>query len=180
MKRALIFAAIPLSMIVGFAVFDADPSGCDGTKPTADAKTTEAQETMLARSVDQVGLPNIIHFTEKRRAKRIYELRDQAGVETYTYQYDMMGHLHFFCNSIGYPLPYATQYSSAERVAKSGETPYSNNVTLPQAEPNGLFMPAEAHGTWVECINPKNPNETGVAYSEPDVVAMPWPMTSTQ
>jgi hypothetical protein len=173
-------AILSLFVVVGLAGFDADPSGCNSSKPTADQVTTDAQASLNKRGTEEVGIPNIVNFTQKRQAKRIAELLDQAHLSTVTYQYDLNGHLHFFCNSIGYPIPYATQYSSSERMAKSSEIPYQGNVTLPQSEPNGLFMPASADGTWVECINPHNPNQTGMVYSEPHVIASPWPMDSVK
>lgn len=174
MRRFFAFAALSLCMVLGLAAFDGDPSGCDD-KPSTDGKIAQAQEQIQNRGNEQVGLPNIIHYTELRRAKRIYELRDQERVATYTYTYDMAGHLHKFCDSIGYPLPYATQYSNPEkRYPNSTYTQYGYNI--PQSEPNGLFMPTSADGTWVECINPRNPNQTGVVYSEPHVITSPWPL----
>ena len=176
LKRFALFAVLSFVAVIGLAGFNADPSGCDSKPPTADQITTAKQTQMEKRGADIAGVPNIIHFTEKIRAKRIYELRDQAGVATFSYTQDMYGHYHWFCDSIGYPLPYATQYSSSERVAQTSEIPYQGDITLPQAEPNGLFMPTNADGTWVECINPDNPNETGVAYSEPHITTKPWPI----
>lgn len=176
MKNRSLLGILMLVLVLPLCAFRDD--GCDSTTPTADKQTTEQQRQIQNRGHEQVGIPNIVNFTELRRAKKIYELRDQSRVATYSYTYDMNGHLHKFCDSIGYPLPYATQYSNPERPAESWETHEQGNIALPQAEPNGLFMPSSADGTWVECINPKNPSQTGVVYVEPHVVTSPWPLGS--
>lgn len=172
MKRFVLFAVIGLAATLGLCAFDADPSGCDDK--STDQQIAAKQEAIQQRASDQVGLPNIVNYTELRRAKRIYELRDQARVATFSYTQDMNGHYHKVCDSIGYPLPYATQFSNPNHIV-SFASGHAANI-LPQSEPNGLFMPSSAAGTWVECINPKNPNQIGVVYVEQDVTASPWPL----
>jgi hypothetical protein len=76
------------------------------------------------------------------------------------------GKLTYMGETIGYPLPYATQYTNPQKI----ERPYSGvYVTLPQADPNGLFSPASAEGTWVLMKNPNGKDVTPV-YVEPRVV----------
>ena len=70
MKRFLTFACLSLLLTLGLAGFREDPSGCDST-PTADQVTSQKQAQMQTRGTQQVGLPNIVKFTELRRAKRI-------------------------------------------------------------------------------------------------------------
>ena len=146
-----------------FTICSAD--SCVG--PTCSTTEQNAQQEQInAEGNMAVGMPNIKNFREKRLLKEIYELRDQDGLVTYTYLTDLNGHLHFFCNSIGYGIPYATQYTSPERPARSYETSEQGNITIPQEDPNGLFSPADAEGTWVMC---KDPNSTNIApiYTEP-------------
>jgi len=118
------------------------------------------------------------YFINKTRCrlKDIYELRDQTGLATYTYLYnEFTGKLVFFCNSIGYGIPYATQYSASESVQSynvprtSGGERHYGVERLPQAEPNGLFSPASAEGTWVQCKDPSGKDVRPV-YVEPRVI----------
>lgn len=171
------------SFLVALAValFALTVAGCDDqVTNSADQVTQQRQEAITKRLTDQVSLPNIVNYTEYKRAKKIYELRDQARVVTYSYTQDMNGHMHKLCDSIGYPLPYATQISASEKNVwmDGGGTHTWINTNLPQSEPNGLFMPASADGTWVECVNPNNTSQTGVMYVEPHVVTSAWPLTA--
>ena len=142
-------------------------AGCGA--PSSDQVQRHGQEQLSQQSNMAVGMPAIVNFQEKRMLKQIYELRDQAIVTT-TYIIDMNGNLHKFCDSIGYGVPYATEYTNPMRASNE-----SNNITLPQADPNGLFSPASADGTWVLC---KDPNGSKVApvYVEPRVVVSPFPL----
>lgn len=128
--------------------------------PMSSNQTQEVQqETMSQQGINSVGMPAITHFREMRNLKNIYEMRDQA-ISTYTYVIDLYGHLHFFCNSIGYGIPYSTQFSPPYT---DGE--YHNSLR----EPNGLFPPTSAAGTWVQCLNPKT-QQVQPQYVEPDVI----------
>lgn len=131
-------------------------------KPS-DITQTRAQERILAEGVAQLGMPAIKNFREKHLLKTIYELRDQTGLLTYTYMWsEMQGKLVFFCESVGYGIPYATQYSASEKEARV-------EYALPQAEPNGLFSPSSADGTWVMCKDPSG-KEVRPVFIEPRVV----------
>jgi hypothetical protein len=136
---------------------------------TSDDKQRAAQETLLAEGTSQTGMPAIKNFRERKLLKDILELRDQDGLVTYTYVYnEMQGKLVFFCNSIGYGIPYATQYTNPSKVES-----YNRSITLPQADPNGLFSPSAAEGTWVMCKDP-NGTSTRPVYIEPRVVVAPF------
>lgn len=140
-------------------------TACDNME--SDRKQNEQQEKLSLQAVNAVGLPAITKFSEKRTLKSILELRDKEIV-TYTYIVDMNNHLKLLCQSVGYGLPYATQFTNPEKPI------YSNGVaTIPQADPNGLFSPASAEGTWILCLN----NETKLAtplYVEPRVIVSPF------
>lgn len=115
----------------------------------------------------QVGMPNIVNFQEKKWAKMILEMRDRA-ISTYTYTIDMNGNKHFFCNSVGYGLPYSVQYiNPMKRVANRWGA-----VAIPQAEPMGLFMPSESSATWILCSD----KDGGVkpVYVEPQIIVSPF------
>jgi hypothetical protein len=141
--------------------------GCDGGTPTSDQTQQAQQEAMSQQSNQQIGMPGITNFTEKKIMRRLYEMRDQ-NVATYTYIVDMNGKLHHVCDSMGYGLPYATQYSNPEKISYYN----SGTFSLPQSEPNGLFMPAAAEGTWVICASTKG--EFTPMYLEPRVIVSPF------
>jgi hypothetical protein len=128
------------------------------------------QEMLANQAVDAVGLPAITKFAEKRMMKTILEQRDQE-VTTYTYLVGMNNDLKLLCHSVGYGLPYATQYTNPSHDVVHNQ----HYVTLPQADPNGLFSPASADGTWVLCLNP-NTTQTTPVYIEPRIVVSPFPL----
>lgn len=167
MRKRLL--GIPVLLFAAVLFMGADDS-CDGT-PTSDQVQRQQNEKMLQEATAQTGMPAIKNFRERKLLKDILELRDQNGLATYTYTFaDMSGKLNFFCDSIGYGIPYATQYTNPERVIN----PYSSAITtLPQADPNGLFSPASAEGTWVMCKDP-NGKEVRAVYVEPRIVVSPF------
>lgn len=153
-------------------------AACDPPTRTSDQVQREQSEKILSEGTAQVGMPAITHFTERKLMKDILELRDQSGLITYAYTFsEVSGKLVFFCNSVGYGLPYATQFTSPQRPARGFETHETGNLALPQADPNGLFSPSSADGTWVMC---KDPNGTKVlpVFVEPKVVVSPFKLTT--
>lgn len=145
------------------AVLSINQSSCE-TSDTRDRVVTEARMNEMR---SQVGLPNIVNFTEAKFARQIAELRDQS-IRTWTYYVDMSGGRHLVCESIGYALPYSVQLTNPERVSSGG------GVTLPQAEPNGLFMPSSAEASWVMCSDGKG--GAAPVYSEPRLIVSPFPL----
>jgi len=141
-------------------------SSCDDPGQSSDEEQQIVQEKLLAEGTVQTGMPAIKNFRERKLLKDIIELRDQDGLVTYTYMYnEMAGKLVFLCDSIGYGIPYATQYTNPQK--------QKYNFTLPQADPNGLFSPASADGTWVMCKDPDGDSVKPV-YIEPRIVVSPF------
>lgn len=148
--------------------------GCEATRPTADDLQSRQQETLQKESVAQVGQPSIKNFREKKFAKEIYELRDQDGIVTYTYMWsDFQGKYIFFCNSVGYGLPYAAQFSNPQKIQSGYNGSHYYDLIISQAEPNGLFVPPTAEGTWIICQDPKTGKALPV-YSEPRIIVSPF------
>lgn len=149
-------------------------SGCYDVQ-SSDSKMSAQQEQLSAEAASEVGMPAIVNFQEKRMMKTIIELRDRT-ISTTTYIVDLGGHLHKFCDSVGYGLPYSTQYTSPQKAISPGQA--HEYIAVPQADPNGLFSPASADGTWVLCRDPE-PDKTknhGVmpVYVEPHVIVSPF------
>jgi hypothetical protein len=108
-------------------------------------------------------MPAIHNFAEKRMMKDILEMRDQNTV-TYTYLVGMNNQLTKFCDSVGFGLPYATQYTNPQK--------YSG---VSQADPNGLYSPASADGTWVACRVPGQ-DKVKPVFIEPRIIVSPFPI----
>ena len=75
-------------------------------------------------------MPAIKNFRERKILKDILELRDQEGLVTYSYLENMVpqiqpgrtalgGKLTYFGETIGYGIPYATQYTNPQKVEHS-------------------------------------------------------------
>lgn len=143
---------------------------CNDPSPSSDEIQRQQQEKILQEGTAQIGMPAIKNFRERKILKDIIELRDQTGLSTYTYIWsDFKSDYVFFCNSIGYGIPYATQFTNPEKIEHvySGGTRIA--ITLPQADPGGLFSPGSAEGTWVMCKNP-NGKDVSPVYIEPRII----------
>lgn len=140
--------------------------GCKESSSDKDQRL--ATEKMVKEANARIGMPGIVNYTEKRMAKMIYELRDKE-LKTYSYFIDMNGKLHFLCNSIGYGLPASVQYVSPEKIAYSAS---SSHLVLPQAEPNGLFMPDSLDATYVLCTD--KDGKIKPVYTEPKLIVSPF------
>lgn len=149
----------PVSLL---AVLGLTLTGC--IEESSDSTQRAQQERILREGTAQTGMPAIKNFRERRLVKEILEKRDQDGLVTYTYTVpETTGRPVWLCNSIGYAIPAATQYTNPEKYV--GTT----GATLPQADPNGLFSPESAEGSWVMCSDPQT-GKTGPMYVEPRVI----------
>ena len=83
------------------------------------------------------------------------------------------GKLTFIGQTVGYGIPYATQFTSPMRPVYATETHEAGNVVVPQADPNGLFSPATAEGTWILMKNPHG-NDISPVYIEPRIFTSPY------
>lgn len=149
-------------------------SGCDGPSQSSDEKQQQDQERILAEGTSQVGMPAIKNFRERKILKDIYEMRDQEGLTTYTYIVaENSGKLIFLGESVGYGLAASIQFTNPQKIAEArSQTGYA---ILPQADPNGLFSPASAEGTWVMLLN-KQDHKVHPVYIEPRVIVSPFPL----
>ena len=146
-------------------------AACEDAHPSADQVQASRQEQVQKEGVAQVGIPSIKNHREMKILKDIYELRDQMNLVTYTYLFsEVTGKLTFFCDSLGYGFPYATQFTAPTKLMWVANHGY---IQVPQAEPNGLFPPSSAEGTWVMCLNPKS-HEAEPQYVEPKITVMTY------
>ena len=158
-----------LLVVFAFAIM-----GSQGSCTTADANSVQAKEMeRTAMEAEQrVGPVGITNYTERRFMKTILELRD-TEVSTYSYYMDFTGKLHYLCPSIGYGLPYSTQYTNPE-VKVYGS---SGNISLPQLDPYGMYNASGVAATWIICTTGK-PGEVEVVYWEPDLIVSPFKLSA--
>ena len=155
-------ASVSLLAVLGLTL-----TGC--IEESSDYTQREQQERILQEGTAQTGMPAIKNFRERKLLKQIIEMRDQDGLVTYTYTVpETTGRPVFLCNSIGYGLPAATQYTNPHKYERI------SGVTIPQADPNGLFSPSSAEGTWVMCTDPSGTGKTRPVYVEPRVIVSPF------
>ena len=160
------------------AVFLATADQCSVNKKTSDDIQQQQQEQILAEGSAQTGMPAIKNFREKKILKDIYELRDQDGLTTYTYIVaEMTGKLVFLGETIGYGIPAATQYTNPQKIAEKNTYQSGSYAILPQADPNGLFSPQSAEGTWILMKDPHGDKVVPV-YVEPRVIVSPFKLTT--
>lgn len=134
--------------------------GCDTLD--VDTQQKQQQEQMLQDMQNQVGMPNIKEWTEKKLAKEILELRDTSKLITYTYLKNLEGRFVYIGQSIGYGIPDSVKYTNPMKVEYS-------TLAIPQADPTGLFMPEGLKGTWIQYIN-QDTGKRELLYTESEIV----------
>jgi hypothetical protein len=163
MKRVIvIFAIVALCLV-----------GCDESKSTAEQRQTNQTNKILDEINRQVGLPNLTNFKQKKIMKMVFELCDKEDLICYAYiKSDYQGKLVFIGKCIGFGVPFSAQYTNPEKVHVRWN---HSLVTVPQADPNGLYMPTSSSATWLMMIDPKN-QEPRPVYLEPEIVVSPFPL----
>ena len=145
-------------------------SGCSQTTQTVDTQQIKETERLQQEAQSQIGMPNIKNFYEKKMAKEVYELRDDANLITYAYMQNLEGKFIFLGQTIGFGLPYSTQFSNPEKYLDDPNGSIdAGSLILPQPEPNGLFVPEGLSATWLQYINPDT-GKREVIYAEPSII----------
>jgi hypothetical protein len=163
-----------LGLCIIFCYLGLTGDDCGGT--SSDDVQRQQQEKILQEGTSALGMPAIHNFRMKRILKDILELCDQEGLVTYTYLENMNpviihgytaqgGKLTYLGETIGYGIPYATQYTNPMKK----ENGYREEVPMPQADPDGLFKPGSAEGTWILMRDPVN-HKTLPQYIEPRIL----------
>jgi len=167
MKKSIIkrsiAAILVLALSFGMMTF---LTGCDIEQST-DKKQTQRTNELMKEADNQIGIPNIKEFYEKKMAKKIFELRDNSQLITYAYFQTLEGRFVYLGQCVGFGLPYSTQFTNPEKTEWHGGS--GGRVVLPQADPNGLFTPTGLSATWLMYINPET-GEPEVIYTEPSIV----------
>lgn len=154
-------------------------AGCEKkgkTESTAEAIQQVQTSQILDEVNRQVGMPNMVNFQQKKMMKMIYELTDQENLICYAYiKSDYQGKLVFVGKCVGYGVPFSAQYTNPQKVVHKVSYNGGSFGTLPQADPNGLYMPTSSSATWLMMIDPKT-NKPRPVYLEPEIVVSPFPL----
>lgn len=157
MKRFFIY-------MISIIVLTSCCTSCD-IPENSEYAINQKQRQLLTESNSQLGMPAIVNFQEKKLAKMIFELRDREDLICFAYIVNLNGQLVFIGKCIGYGLPYSTQYTNPMK--------YEYGHILPQADPNGLYMPDGMSATWLMMIDPIT-NEPRPVYLEPQIIVSPF------
>lgn len=144
--------------------------GCDSMESSSDKVQAEQTEQALSEAQRQIGMPNITNFQQRKLMKLIYELCDKEDLICFAYiKSDYQGKLMYIGKCIGYGIPFSAQYTNPMKMKRWYGDPY----ILPQADPNGLFMPTSSSATWLMMVDPKTKKPRPV-YIEPEIVVSPF------
>lgn len=141
-----------------------------------DADTIMQKETAesMSEANRQIGMPAIKNFQERKLAKMIFELRDDEKLVCHAYLVNQMtGKVgQYLGKCLGFGLPYSVQFTNPEKVVHEQTMNGGSFGTLPQADPNGLFMPTGLSATWLMLLDEKgNPHPV---YIEPAIIVSPF------
>jgi hypothetical protein len=136
---------------------------------SADERQQFAQERIMQRATDAVGMPEMENFEERRAMRQVLEARDRP---TPTIVYLVSGNsLSKLCDALGYGIQAGTQFTNSAQPTASG-------LIMPQAEPNALFSPPTSEGTWVRCLEPTS-KQARVVYVQSRIVISPFPLSNS-
>lgn len=162
--------------------------GCGDRGPNRDADYIQAEQTKkaLAEADRQIGMPAIVNFQERKLAKMIFELRDQEDFVCHAYLVNQMtGEVgQYLGKCLGYGLPYSVQFTNPQKIVSVskalGYTAISDrrSQVVPQADPNGLFMPSGLSATWLMLLD--EDGEARPVYVEPAIIVSPFPLHKTK
>lgn len=153
-------------------------AGCEeGVARQSTAKQESIyQEQLMQQAADEVGNPNITEFYEKKLAKEIFEKRDDSNLICYVYNQTYDGHYIYVGKSMGYGLPYSTQYTCPQKYMDDPHgSVEAGSVVLPQADPNGLYSADGLSATWLMMIDEET-GENYIMYCEPTIVVTENPL----
>ncbi len=155
----------------------ANEGGCD---PKADTPSAVQQEQEITeRSQDQLmrnqPIPTFDWSLERHLLIQLYGARQRATATFSFVQSEYTGKVLWSCPSLGFPLPYATQLTNSVQPIWDHDIHGTAGVTVALPEPNGLYPPASAEGTWVMCVDAKG--RITPRYEERRVTVTVTPMT---
>ena len=167
MRKLSLLVMIVVSMLI-FA------SCADQVENTADQQMQVATAQQMNEAFKEIGMPAMKNFQERKLMKMILELRDDEDLICYAYLYNRndgsVG--QFLGKCLGFGLPYSVQYTNPYKIVDDPYSYQSGGKVLPQADPNGLFMPTGLSATWLMLLDEEgNPHPV---YIEPEIIVSPF------
>lgn len=163
MKRIL-----PLIALASLAGCKNDPT------PTADTRQREATKVALDAADREIGMPRIANYSQRKLLKNAYEDMDQTTL-VYVYTQALDGRFVCLGQAVGYGVSLGTQFTAPYYLTGGYQDNYGQ---VPQAEPNGLFMPESGAATIVNLVDPVT-GAARTALVEPNVVTIPFKLPAT-
>lgn len=153
--------------------------GCEEQRPVqprADQIEQARTEQAMQEADRQTGHPAITRFQERKLLKMVYEARDDEKLVCHAYFFnELKGEIgQYLGPCLGFGIPYSTQFSNPQKVLieengyEAGDIPY----LVPQAEPNGLFIPEGLSATWLFMLDDKG--KPHPVYVEPAIIVSPF------
>lgn len=174
MKRGRWICSVMLMVLIALIL-----SSCTETveEVPSDTKATEATAEAMSEAFRQIGMPNIVNFQQKKLMKMIFELCDKEDLICHAYLFNAFkGEVgEYLGECIGFGIPFSAQYTNPERVAHRKIHQGGSFGTLPQPDPNGLFMPTSSSATWLIMVDPETKKLRPI-YVEPEIIVSPFPL----
>ncbi len=148
---------LKLTFMLGFVVVmcaGAGGNSCSQTPDSAAQREQYSQNRQMDQFLRNQPVPSFDWSLERHMMIELYSARQHATTTFSVVQSEFTGHVLWSCPSIGFPLPYATQLTNPSQVVFAHHpTEHDAAGVVAQQEPNGLFTPATADGTWVPCVD---------------------------
>jgi len=147
-------------------------TSCESDRPTADEVQAKATKASMAEASRQIGMPRITSFQQRRTLKQIQELCDSEDLICYAYlQSQLSGKLIYVGRCVGFGIPFSAQFTNPETFSR----PYhgANWHSVPQPDPNGLFMPTSSSATWLLMVD-EDGGDPRPVYFEPTITVSPF------
>ena len=164
-----------LALLVLLALSPSDSNGCTSTTDEAANQQSQAQAQSLLQANEAVGMPAITHWQERRMVKDLPTRRSETSPSRpHAYLVNEMRgcpRLHQVHRSAT-GCRTAPQFTAPEKDIYA-TTSSSVHHNIPQPEPNGLYIPEAAEGTWLLMKDPGSPDVKPV-YFEPRIVVTPF------
>lgn len=144
-------------LFVAFTCVAAGGDGCSVRTPESAAQVEQrSQNIQMEQFLRNQPVPSFDWSLERHMLIQLYTARQKATNTFSVVQSEFTGKILWSCFSIGFPLPYATQLTNPSQIVFAHHpSEHDAAGTVSQQEPNGLFSPSTADGTWVPCTDEK-------------------------
>lgn len=142
-----------IALLLVMPLLLANQGGCSEAAQSAAKQEQKLADSAQAHLLRVQPVPGFSWSLERHLAIEIYKARQRQVPTVTVVQSEFTGKVLWQCDSIGFPLPYATQLTNPQQGVS-----YGTNVgvaVINQPEPNGLYSPPQADGTWVPCVDEK-------------------------